>query len=193
MRRNAQHFYLKDGILNFCFTDSRNKEYYHEVKLLDTRTKELFYDKLTFIYLEMPNFIKQENELETMFDKWMYAIRHLGALEKKPDILREKIFQRLFDVAEIAKFDRKERYEYEDSLKAYRDWFSIMETAEIRGLERGMKKGMEKGMEKGMAEGMEKGKRQQLINTVRKMKELGMDYTLIAHATGLSSEEIANC
>ncbi|MDE5760499.1 MAG: Rpn family recombination-promoting nuclease/putative transposase [Bacteroides sp.] len=185
------------GILNFCFTDSRNKEYYHEVKLLDTRTKELFYDKLTFIYLEMPNFIKKEDELESMFDKWMYAIRHLGALEKRPDILREKIFQRLFDVAEIAKFDRKERYEYEDSLKAYRDWFSVMETAEIRGMERGMKKGMEKGMDKGMEEGMkqgiEEGKHRQLIDTARRMKELGMDDDLIAHATGLSSEEIANC
>ncbi|MDE5676498.1 Rpn family recombination-promoting nuclease/putative transposase [Phocaeicola sp.] len=173
------------GILNFCFTDSRNKEYYHEVKLMDTRTKELFYDKLTFIYLEMPNFIKQEDELETMFDKWMYAIRHLGALEKRPAILREKIFQRLFDVAEIAKFDRKERYEYEDSLKAYRDWFSVMETAEIRGLER--------GMERGLQQGIEQGRYLQLIETARKMKELGMDHDLIGRTTGLSHAEVIKC
>ena len=33
----------------------------------------IFYDKLTFIYLEMPKFNKTEDELLTMFDKWIFA------------------------------------------------------------------------------------------------------------------------
>ena len=44
-----------------------------------------------------------------------------------------------------------------------------------------------------MKQGIEEGKHRQLIDTARRMKELGMDDDLIAHATGLSSEEIANC
>ena len=144
------------GILNFCF-EKDNTDYYHEVKLVDLASKEVFYDKLTFIYLEMPKFTKGENELETLFDKWLYAIRNLASLMERPRALQEKVFSHLFEVAEIAKFDRKERYEYEESLKAYRDWFSVMKTAEIRGHEKGFTKGLAEGLEKGMAEGLEKG------------------------------------
>ena len=110
------------GIQNFCY-DATDPSYYHEVKLMDTATKEVFYDKLTFIYLEMPKFTKTEAELETLFDKWLYAIRNLASLMERPRALQEKVFQYLFEAAEIAKFDRKERFEYEESLKNYRDWF----------------------------------------------------------------------
>ena len=42
------------GILNFCFDDTDPEYFHHEVKLMDTKTKEVFYDKLSYIYLEMP-------------------------------------------------------------------------------------------------------------------------------------------
>ena len=58
------------GILNFTFDEQSDDFYHHEVKLMDTRTKEVFYDKLTFIYLEMPKFNKSEEELNGMFEKW---------------------------------------------------------------------------------------------------------------------------
>lgn len=188
------------GILNFCFKDKEDKEFYHEVKLMDTVTKEVFYEKLTFIYLEMPKFTKTEAELETLFEKWLYAIRNLASLMERPKALQERVFQRLFEVAEIAKFNRKERYEYEESLKAYRDWFSVMETAEIRGLERGMKKGLEKGMaeglekglEKGLALGIEQGTRKTTFDNARNLKQLGVSVEIIAQATGLTEEEIGN-
>ena len=75
------------GILNFTF-DEKDGYYHHEVKLLDTRTKEVFYDKLTFIYLEMPKFNKAESELETMFDKWMFVLRNLSGLMERPAALQ---------------------------------------------------------------------------------------------------------
>ena len=44
------------GILDFVFDEDKDdKEYYHHVvKLMDINKKEVFYDKLTYIYLEMP-------------------------------------------------------------------------------------------------------------------------------------------
>ena len=113
------------GILNFTFDDHDPAYFHHEVKLLDTRTKEVFYDKLTFIYLEMPKFTKTEDELFTMSDKWLYAIRHLSTLLNRPKALYEKVFDQLFTAAEIAKFNPEERTEYEDSLKAFRDWYCV--------------------------------------------------------------------
>lgn len=165
------------GILNFCF-DHTNSSYYHEVKLLDTKTKEVFYDKLTFIYLEMPKFTKTEEELDTLFDKWMYAIRNLASLMERPRALQEKVFSHLFEVAEIASFDRKERYEYEESLKVYRDWYSVMKTAEEKGLAKGLEKGLEKGLKQG------------LLSTARNLKQMGLSDDDIIKATGLTEEEV---
>ena len=176
------------GILNFCF-ENTDPSYYHEVKLLDTKTKEVFYDKLTFIYLEMPKFTKTEAELETLFDKWLYAIRNLASLMERPRTLQEKVFQHLFDAAEIAKFDKKERYEYEESLKAYRDLFSVIETAELRGEKRGEEKGRAEGLKEGLAQGLREVERNK-ISTARKMKQLGMALADIVIVSGLSEEEI---
>lgn len=170
------------GILNFCFDKEREGNYYHEVKLMDTATKEVFYDKLVFIYLEMPKFTKQENELESLFDKWLYVIRNLAALMDRPRVLQEKVFAHLFEAAEIAKFSRVERYEYEESLKAYRDWFSVMATAELRGEER--------GKEKGLKEGLEKGRIEERLRNARGLKARGVDAEIIAQVTGLSVDDI---
>ena len=176
------------GILNFCF-ENADPSYYHEVKLLDTKTKEVFYDKLTFIYLEMPKFTKAEAELETLFDKWLYVIRNLASLMERPRALQEKVFQHLFDAAEIAKFDKKERYEYEESLKAYRDLFSVIETAELRGEKRGEEKGRAEGLKEGLAQGLREVERNK-ISTARNMKQLGIALADIMLVSGLSEEEI---
>ena len=160
---------------------------------MDTKTKEIFYDKLTFIYLEMPKFTKTEAELETLFDKWLYVIRNLASLMERPRALQEKVFQHLFEAAEIAKFDKKERYEYEESLKAYRDLFSMVETAKLKGhaegLEEGLKEGHAKGLEEGLAQGLREVERNK-ISTARKLKQLGLALADIVSVSGLSEEEI---
>ena len=181
------------GILNFTLFHP-STDYYHEVKLMETSTNEVFYDKLTFIYLEMPKFTKTENELKTLFDKWLFAIKNLAALMNRPPALQEKVFAKLFEVAEIAKYDRKERYEYEESLKNYRDWFSVMETAQIKGeklgWEKGWKKGMETGRAEGRAEGLEEGAHLAKLEAAKRLRQKGLSTTEIAKATGLDEKEV---
>lgn len=173
------------GILNFSIYPD-NTDFYHEIKLIDIDTKEIFYDKLTFIYLEMPKFTKEEDKLETLFDKWLYAIRNLATLMKRPEALQEKVFTRLFEAAEIAKFDRKERYEYEESLKNYRDWISVIETAENKGVA----KGHAKGLEEGIAKGRELGEKEKAIAIARQLKDMNIDVEVISRSTGLDIKEI---
>ncbi|WP_239060713.1 Rpn family recombination-promoting nuclease/putative transposase, partial [Bacteroides sp. 519] len=186
------------GILNFTFDNSNNDYYHHEVRLVDIATQEVFYDKLTLIYLEMPKFNKTEYELENMFDKWMFVLRNLSRLMERPAALQERIFTRLFETAEIARFNRKELVEYEDSLKNYRDWYSVMETSEKKGLAKGLEKGREEGLaeglEKGLAEGREKGREEGreegILEVARKMKSNSIPLHTIQELTGLSLEEI---
>lgn len=122
------------GILDFTFSDeeSRNsvssKEVRHEVKLKNQHC-EVFYDKLTFIYLEMPHFNKKEEELSTTYDKWLYVLKYLPHFTDRPKSLQERIFQRLFEAAEIAKFTSEEKELYEESLKSYRDLKNVIDSA----------------------------------------------------------------
>lgn len=156
--------------LNFTFDG--NEEYSHEVKLIDQTTGEVFYDKLTYLYLEMPKYNKQLPQLDTLYDKWLYAIKHLGELEERPAELKEAIFNRLFEIAEIAKYTPEERQDYEESLKNFRDWYSCLTTAE----------------KKGRAEGREEAN----IQNAQKMKQKGFSAEDISDITGLTIEEIEN-
>lgn len=110
------------GILNFTFDDDSQGYFHHRVQLMDVNTKAVFYDKLTFVYLEMPKFNKKEEELNSMFDKWLFVLRNLSRLMERPRALQERIFTKLFEAAEIAKFTKEQYEAYEDSLKVYRDW-----------------------------------------------------------------------
>lgn len=160
------------GILNFMFDDDKNsKDYFHhEVKLMDVNTKKIFYDKLTFIYLELPKFTKTEHELVTLFDKWVFVLKNLSRLLERPAALQERVFNRLFEAASIARFTPKQLREYEDSVKAYRDVVNAVNTARMEGQEEGAKKSR--------------------IEIARNMKSLGLDLATIQKVTGLLSEEI---
>ena len=133
--RGDWNFQLKGvytvGILNFVFPDDEYNEecYHHEVKLMDTADKHVFFDKLTFVYLEMPKFNKTEDQLETMFDKWLFVLRNLSRLLERPAALQERVFEKLFRQAEIAKFTPEERQDYEESVKVYRDLKNSLDTA----------------------------------------------------------------
>ena len=156
------------GILNFVFDEDKDdKDYlHHEVKLMDTSKKTVFYDKLTFVYLEMPKFNKTEDELVTMFDKWLFVLKNLTRLLDRPKALQEKIFKKLFEQAEIARFTPEEMMAYEESIKVYRDLKNTMDTSYI------------------------KGQKEEKLTIARKLKELGADVDIIVKATGLTIEAI---
>ena len=172
------------GILNFVFPDKRkaDERYHRKIMLMDVKTKEVFSDKLTYIYLELPKFQKEETELETMFDKWMYVLKNLSNLMSRPTSLQERIFERLFEQAEIAKYSREEQYGYEQSIKAYRDLNNAVATAEQTGKETGYKEGLEVGRK----EGEHKAK----VVMAQAMKRQGISIETIVAVSGLTEEEI---
>lgn len=178
------------GILNFTFDDKDPDYFHHEVKLMDTRTKEVFYDKLTFIYLEMPKFNKSEDELNGMFEKWLFVLRNLSRLMERPKALQERIFTRLFETAEIAKFTKVEYDAYEESLKVYRDWKNTIDTAELKGEKKGFKKGHKEGLEKGEKIGIEKGEKRKAIEMAQRLKDKGVAINIIVECSGLTEEQI---
>lgn len=132
------------GILDFIFSeDKHDNEVLHTVQLKNQKNV-IFFDKLTYIYVELPKFNKAEDALKTSFDKWLYVLKRLPELEKRPAALQERIFQKLFEAAEIAKFSKNESELYESSLKYYRDLKNVIDTAEDEGERKGVEKTINK-------------------------------------------------
>ena len=146
------------GILNFEMDETnKSDKVISKVKLKDEDNKD-FSDKLNFIFVEMPKFRKTETELETFMDKWLYVIKNLYRLQDKPAALTEGIFKKLFEVAEIAAFSKNERYDYEENLKNYLDWFNVMRTAKNEGRAEGREEGELALLTKQVLAKKEKGK-----------------------------------
>lgn len=206
-----EHVYTV-ALLNFDLEEEAfdKNDINHDVGLLDKKTLKVFNDKLSFKYVEIAKFNKTEEELDTLYDKWLYVLKNLSRLDERPSALKEKVFTKLFEEAEIAKFTPTELKEYEDSLKAYRDIKNSIDTALekgreeglAKGLEKGMAKGLEKGREEGMAKGMEKGLAKGLekgreegmekekLSTARRLLSMGLSEEQVSTATELSLEEI---
>ena len=200
------NYELKDvytiGILNFAFPESKksgDNGIFREVKLMDINTKEVFYDKLTYIYVELANFHKDIDECKTLIDKWLFCLKNLQNLLERPTELQGRVFEKLFKTAEIAMFKPMELKAYEQSIHAYRDIKNGMDSArregEAIGLEKGEAIGLEKGeaigLEKGEAIGLEKGEFKANMKVARMMKAKGFDVSLISELTGLSEDQIA--
>ncbi len=192
------------ALLNFDFNEEAfdKDDINHDVGLLDKKTHRVFNDKLTFKYVEIAKFNKTEDELVTLYDKWLYVLKNLSRLDAQPAALKEKVFTKLFEESEIAQFSPSELHEYEDSLKAYRDIKNSIDTAIEQGIEKGraegieqgraegMQQGIAKGIEQGRAEGIEQGRAEGIAKVAKSMLAKGIDAKTIADITGLPEEDI---
>ena len=157
------------GILDFTFddyeTEPEKSEVVHTIKLKNQNGKT-FYDKLTYIYLEMPNFSKTETDLNTRLDKWLYFIKHLEDFQTIPTIFKDEVFTKAFEKAELAKFNQTELDSYENSLKTYRDLKAVIDTA------------------------FDEGKIERTVEIAKSAKQMGLSTADIIKLTGLSKDEI---
>ncbi len=164
------------GILDFKFEEkiaNGKGEVIHTVQLKDQNNK-VFYEKLKFVYLEMPHFVKAEHEIVNRLDKWLYFIKHLEDFQSIPEVFKDEVFVQAFEKAEIAKYSEAERHDYEQSLKIFRDNKAVFEYA----------------INTAFDEGKQEGKLEGKLEVARKMKHKGLASSDISDLTGLSEEEI---
>ena len=128
-------------------------------------------DKLEFVFVEVSKFDKSEDELETDLDKWLYLLKNMSTLLERPAALRDRIFGRLFDVAEYARLDDEERKNYVESMNTARDTYNQIDYA----------------LNKGIGIGLEK----KAYEIARNLLAMKLDIDSISKATGLTKEEVA--
>ena len=168
------------GILDFEYEQDEMTE--HRYQLLETKTLKRMTDKLEFVFVEVAKFNKGEDELETDLDKWLYLLKNMSTLLERPAALRDRIFGRLFDVAEYARLDDEERKNYVEAMNTARDTYNQIDYA--------LNKGIGIGREEGREEGIEIGLEKKAYEIARKMIAKGLDVDTIADLTGLTMDEI---
>ena len=160
------------GILDFEYEQDEMTE--HRYQLLETTTLKRMTDKLEFVFVEVAKFNKSEDELETDLDKWLYLLKNMSTLLERPAALRDRVFGRLFDVAEYARLDDEERKNYVEAMNTARDTYNQIAYAH----------------ETGHKEGREEGREEKAYEIARKMIAKGLDVDTIAELTGLTKDEI---
>lgn len=182
------------GLMDFTFEDTHEDQCLHKIHLTDSNTGKLFYDKLGFIFIEMPKFKKEETELMSELDNWFFLLKNLSKLNKIPAFLKKPVFSKLFDIAAVSNLNMEEKMAYDASLKEKWDLANsmdyVLKEGYERGIQQGIEKGIEQGIEKGIEQGIEKGRYQEKLNNALAMKKRGMDNNLISELLNLSLEQV---
>ena len=117
------------GILDFAFSDTDPMRWHHIVQLKD-QDGEVFYNKLTFAFLELTKFTKKAEECKSHLEYWCYMLRNMDGMKNIPDFLaKDPLVKSAFDEASLLGMSESERARYEESLKIYRDLTNVVDTA----------------------------------------------------------------
>ena len=144
---NIKAVYLV-AILGFEIPEIGNK-FRADVTLMDMETHELFSTDVRMIYLQLPLFTKTEEECETDFDKWIYALKNMEQLiTNLPWAGQDSVFAQLATIADISSLTKEDRVRYDSSIKKFRDTSNVMEGAKEEGFEKGRAEGIEKPFSK---------------------------------------------
>ena len=166
------------GILNFAMkheygpdAECWREKLVHRYRLREDETGEIMNSKLEFLYLEVGAFRREVSEQSGIVDKWMYALKNLSRLEKRPPELRERVFERLFEAAKIAAYTKEERNQYENDMMTENDYRNTIDYAR------------DEGRQEGLAEGK--------AEVARKMLAAGMPAEQVSEFTGFDAEQLA--
>ena len=174
-------------------------DFLHDVCLCKRESGKIFYEHLGFIYIELTKFVKEEAELASDLDRWLYVLKNMTRMNKLPVYFRKPVFKKLFKIAQYSTLNKEEQEMYNRSLRNKWDLYAIRETqlfemkeAREQGLAEGETKGREEGRQEGLAEGLAEGRREEAIAIALELKKEGLSTDFIAKTTKLSKEEIEN-
>lgn len=128
------------GLLDFELPHSKPGKFKTIGQICDIEDKTVLFNKLTYIYLELPKFEKASltsslDEL-TNLGKWLYTFKNLHNFEQLPEFLNEGQFHKILEIAEVANMTAAQRQEYERSLKQLRNDYANRTTAFKEGEEK---------------------------------------------------------
>jgi predicted transposase/invertase (TIGR01784 family) len=164
------------SILNFTvFKEEEAQDIVIErVYLYREKAGKPYSDKQNFVFVELPKFRKQVEELETNTDWWLFLLRHTFELKTPPPEIAGEIFK-LF--LEEAKKEYLTQEEMETYAKSLRQSYEVMDIANFAKFE---------GRREGLIEGLIEGEKR----IARKLLQKGMGIDEILSITSLTRKQI---
>ena len=130
------------------------------------------------------------------------CVKTYGSIRKMPFTAQKKIFKRLAELADSRCLSQEEQEKYDESLKAADDYYGVLMSYYMNGIDEGVAKGEAKGFAKGEAKGFAKGEARgfakgeakgsyhKSLDIAKKMLLKGMDDDSIMELTGLTHEHL---
>lgn len=172
-------------IMNFMPREHEVTKFRTDVALREKSSDSMFSDKLRFIYLSLPFFDKSEEECEIGFEKLIYVLKYMEMDEVFKNLSlaeQKKMLDYLAKLPDVRFLSSEEREKYNESIKAVDDYYS--------GLYGSYVEGEKKGIAKGIAEGRVEGELSKGLTIARNLLSMGMSWSQIMQATGLTEEEL---
>ncbi len=143
------------------------------LKQKDYLVDYLIYD-IELVFVELPKFKKNLEELETLTDKWIYFIKTARTLQDVPDTMGAvPEINKAFKIANQANLSREELEDLEK-----REIY-------IHDQRNAIKRALRQGREEGREEGIKEAK----LEIAKQLLDL-LDEDMISQKTGLSIEEV---
>ena len=161
------------AFLNFKLDDIGTK-FRTDACLMDMESKEVFSTDIRMIYLQLPYFDKTADECDNDFERWIYVLKNMEALNRMPFAAKDSVFAKIAEIADISALSKEERMKYDEGIRKYRDTICVMDY----------------NLEKGRKQGIEIGEKKKSYEVARNLLAMGYSKTIIMQATGLSKEEI---
>ena len=117
-----------------------------------------------------------------IFDCWIYIMKNMNMFEQMPFSEKYPVFRKLAEIGDLRKLSREELELYDEDIKNMRDIYATRKFDEKRGIE--------KGMAKGRAEGRAEGELSKGLTVARNLLAMGMSWTQIIQATGLTEDQL---
>ncbi len=160
-----------------------------------TRLTDYVEGDLELVFVELPKFRKELEDLTTLKDKWLYFLRNapdLKIVPEKMEVVPE--LKEAFQIANESNMSPEELYIQERKMIFIMDQRSAIVKAVQdgmrKGIEDGRQEGRREGWQEGRQEGMEKGRQDMAQEIARRLLNQMSDQE-IAAVTGFSPTEIA--
>ena len=139
-------------------------------RLIEETHRNLLTDRLTYIFIELPKFMKTAEELDGNVLEGMYfCLKNMPLLQERPNALKHGVFDIIFEIGELLEMDEETRNKILENMTTERDLKNQLEYAR------------KEGRAVGLAEGQSE--------TIRKMIAGGIPLDAIANALGITVEE----
>ena len=155
------------AFLNFKLDDIGTK-FRTDTCLMDMESRDVFSTDIRMIYLQLPYFNKTADECDNDFERWIYVLKNMEALNRMPFAAKDSVFAKIAEIADISALSKEERMKYDEGIRKFRDTICVMDY------------------------NLEKGRKEGIYEVARNLLAMGLPKTSIMQATGLNKDEIDN-